>query len=154
MPSPPSIPEVMGIMSLSAAIFMDSTLVPVTNRALNRGDIKNGQLQVGPYEGELDEESFADRLYFGSPETLIEKFKQAAEVGVTHISNWMNFGGIEHEKLMRSIRLMGEEVLPALRDIHPPKGLAKELANEPDMTTEERQRLRYSGPSVTRNIAT
>ena len=28
----------------------------------------------------------------------------------------MMFGGIEHEKLMRSIRLMGEQVIPALRD--------------------------------------
>src|SRR2546426_4858951 len=44
---------------------------------------------------------------------------RAASVGATHISNWMMFGGIEHDKLMRSIRLMGEEVIPALRDVHP-----------------------------------
>ena len=31
------------------------------------------------------------------------------------------FGGLEHEKIMRSIRLMGEEVIPALKTfIHPP----------------------------------
>ena len=40
-----------------------------------------------------------------------------SSVGVTHISNWMMFGRIEHEELMRSIRLMGEEVIPALRDV-------------------------------------
>jgi hypothetical protein len=42
----------------------------------------------------------------------------------------MMFGGIEHDKLMRSIRLMGEEVIPALRDVHPPTDLPDELLHE------------------------
>ena len=62
--------------------------------------------------------------------TVIEKFKRAASVGVTHVSNWMMFGGIEHEKLMRSIRLMGEEVIPALRDVHPPADLPDEILHD------------------------
>ena len=79
---------------------------------------------------ELDDEAFKDRLFFGSPETVIEKFKKFSDVGATHISNWMMFGGIEHEKLMRSIRLMEEEVIPTLRDVHPPADLsvAQDLA--------------------------
>ena len=84
-------------------------------RGLNRHDVANGAVDASPFEGELDDEAFLDRLYFGSPETVIEKFRRAASAGATHISNWMMFGGIEHEKLMRSIRLMGEEVIPALR---------------------------------------
>ena len=111
-------------------------------RGLNRHDVKNGSVDSSPYEGELDDEAFMKRLFFGSPETLIEKFKSLAEVGGTHISNWMMFGGVEHEKLMRSIRLMGEEIIPALRDVKPPAGLAKGLLKEPLVTNEELQAAR------------
>ena len=113
-------------------------------RGLNRHDVTNGAVEATPFEGELDDEAFLDRLYFGSPETVIEKFRRAADAGATHISNWMMFGGIEHEKLMRSIRLMGEEVIPALRDIQPPESLYSELLAQPSVTTEDLQRARFA----------
>ena len=56
----------------------------------------------------------------------------------------MMFGGIEHEKLMRSIRLMGEQVIPALRDLEPPESLYDELLLQPSVTTEELQRARLA----------
>ena len=115
-------------------------------RALGRLAVTNGRVDVTPYEGEPDDERFLDRLYFGSPETVIEKFRRAAELGVTHVSCWSMFGGIEHEKIMRSIRLMGEQVIPALKDVHPPAGLADELAKSPPVTTEALQAAR-SGPA-------
>ena len=90
----------------------------------------------------MDDEAFLDRLFFGSPETVIEKFRKFSDVGATHISNWMMFGGIEHEKLMRSIRLMGEEVLPALRDVHPPADLPAKLLEEQPLSNEELQNSR------------
>ena len=68
-----------------------------------------------------------------------EKFKKLNSVGATHISNWMMFGGMEHEKLMRSIRLMGEEVIPALKDLDPPASLYEELAEDAPITAEELQ---------------
>ena len=86
-------------------------------RALNRLDVVDGRVQVSPYEGELDDDGFMERLYFGGPDTVIDKFTRAAELGVTNVSNWMMFGGLEHEKIMKSIRLMGEEVIPALKDV-------------------------------------
>lgn len=113
-------------------------------RGLNRHDVTNGAVDATPFEGELDDDAFLDRLYFGSPETVIEKFRRAADAGATHISNWMMFGGIEHEKLMRSIRLMGEEVLPVLRDLEPPESLYNELLTQPPVTTEELQRARFA----------
>lgn len=122
------------------------------NRGLNRQDVTNGRVEASPYEGELNDEAFLDRLFFGSPETVVEKLKRAASVGATHISNWMMFGGIEHEKLMRSIRLMGEEVIPALRDVHPPAGLAQELLNEPVATNEDLQAARLG--RAPRDVAT
>jgi alkanesulfonate monooxygenase SsuD/methylene tetrahydromethanopterin reductase-like flavin-dependent oxidoreductase (luciferase family) len=112
-------------------------------RGLNRQEVLSGRVEASPYPNELDDKSLLDRLFFGSPETVIAKFKHAARVGVTHSSNWMMFGGIEHEKLMRSIRLMGEEVIPVLRDTRPPADLAAQLLNEPVITAEELQASRF-----------
>ena len=102
----------------------------------------NGSVDASPYDGELDDGAFLERLFFGSPETVIEKFRRFADVGATHISNWMMFGGIEHEKLMRSIRLMGEQVIPALRDTHPPAELPDRMLAERPVTNEELQSAR------------
>ena len=110
-------------------------------------------MQAEPYEGELDDEGFLDRLYFGSPETVIRKFRGAAAMGATHISNWMMFGGLEHEKIMRSIRLMGEEVILALKDVLPPPDLYHRLAQVSPMTTEELQRARF-GPAPSDVVTT
>ena len=115
-------------------------------RALGRLEVTNGRVDVKPYEGEADDDRFMERLYFGSPETVIAKFKRAAELGVTHVSCWSMFGGLEHEKIMRSIRLMGEQVIPALKDVHPPVGLEDELAKTPKVTQEHLQAAR-SGPA-------
>ena len=113
-------------------------------RGLNRQEVTNGRVNARPYEGEPDDAAYLNRLFFGSPATVIEKFKRVASVGVTHISNWMMFGGIEHEKLMRSIRLMGEEVIPALRNIHPPADLPDILLREAGMTNEALEAQRIS----------
>ena len=113
-------------------------------RGLNRQDITNGRVDASPYPGELDDAAYLDRLFVGSPATVIKKFTRAASLGATHISNWMMFGGIEHEKLMRSIRLMGEEVIPALRHVHPPADLPEQLRREPLISNEELQASRFS----------
>ena len=112
------------------------------NRGLARQDVVNGRVDARPYDGELDDDAFFDRLFFGNPKTLIEKFKRFAQAGATHVSLWMMFGGIEHEKLMRSIRLMSEEVIPALRDLHPPPHLAQELLSQPVATNQELEAAR------------
>ena len=111
-------------------------------RALNQLAVVDGRVQVGPYEGEPDDATFQERLFFGGPDTVIEKFRGAAALGATHISNWMMFGGIEHKRVMRSIKLMGEEVIPALRDVSPPAGLYDELAEAPQVTAEGLQAIR------------
>ena len=113
-------------------------------RGLNRQDITNGRVDASPYPGELDDAAYLDRLFVGSPATVIKKFTRAASLGATHISNWMMFGGIEHEKLIRSIRLMGEEVIPALRDVQPPADLPEQLRREPLISNEELQASRFS----------
>jgi hypothetical protein len=79
------------------------------------------------YEGEPDDDAFSNTVYYGSPDTVIARFGALAAAGATFVSNWMMHGGMEHEAIMASIRLMGEEVIPALRDVHLPPDLAHEL---------------------------
>jgi hypothetical protein len=97
------------------------------NRALQRQDVVDGGVQATPYEGEPDDETFWNTVYYGTPDALIARFRTMAAAGVTFVSNWMMHGGMEHAKIMRSIRLLGEEVIPALRDVHPPDRLTEEL---------------------------
>ena len=96
-------------------------------RALNRLAVEDGRVQVTPYEGELDDDGLWNALYYGDPERVTAKYRAIAEAGATFASAWMMVGGIEHALLMRSIRLMGQEVLPALRDVSPSPTLGEEL---------------------------
>jgi hypothetical protein len=54
------------------------------------------------------------------------------------------FGGIEPEKLLRSLRLMGAEVIPALREVHPPPALPAQLLHELLISNEDLQARRFS----------
>ena len=116
-------------------------------RALNTLNVTNGQVQAGPFDGEQNDDGLMERLFFGNPDTVRAKFEKAASLGVTHVSNWMMLGGIPHEKVMRSIKLMGEEVIPALKEVNPPAELYDELAAAPPVTTEEIQAMRNRGPA-------
>ena len=57
-----------------------------------------------------------DLIFIGSPETVAAKIEAAAQEGVFNMLFCeMNFGQLEESALMRSIRLMGESVIPRLR---------------------------------------
>ena len=113
------------------------------NRALQRQDVAHGRVTATAYEGEPDDEGFWSTVYYGSPATVTAKLRTMAAAGATFVSNWMMHGGMEHNQLMHSIRLMGEEVIPALRDVRPPETLAEELA----ATVIEAAALRSTGPA-------
>ena len=78
------------------------------------------------YDGEADDEAFWNGLFYGDPDRVRGKYLDLAAAGATFASCWMMLGGIEHEKLMRSIRLIGDEVLPAVHDAPRPLDLAGE----------------------------
>ena len=71
-----------------------------------------------PYEQQI-----ADRtIICGMPETVIPKIREVLEyVRPGSIFFWDGDGAMTHDDAMRSLRLMGEEVIPAVREI------AKEL---------------------------
>ncbi len=58
--------------------------------------------------------------FVGSPKTVIAQIKQAASEGVFNtVMGEFNIGAIEEADLMRSIKLFGSEVIPALRQFEP-----------------------------------
>ena len=61
-----------------------------------------------------------DLMFIGSAETVTAKLKDAATRGVFNtFMGEFNFHNLAEEDLMRSIRLFGEKVIPALRDYEP-----------------------------------
>ncbi len=73
-----------------------------------------GGLDTAAYDQILD----SKRWIIGSPETVIQQLREVLSVmrpGI--LSIWTNDGNISHEDTMRCLELMGQEVLPALREI-------------------------------------
>jgi alkanesulfonate monooxygenase SsuD/methylene tetrahydromethanopterin reductase-like flavin-dependent oxidoreductase (luciferase family) len=61
-----------------------------------------------------------DLVFIGSPETVAAKLSAAARSGVFNtVMGEFNFADLPEGDLMRSIRLFGEQVIPALRDDEP-----------------------------------
>jgi natural product biosynthesis luciferase-like monooxygenase protein len=56
----------------------------------------------------------------GSPEQVTDRLGKIAELcGITDMLTWTRIGGLEHEKVLRSMELMAEHVMPALRGAVP-----------------------------------
>ena len=73
-----------------------------------------GGLDTAAYDQILD----SKRWIIGSPDTVIKNLREVLSVmrpGI--LSIWTNDGSISHEDTMRCLELMGQEVLPALREI-------------------------------------
>jgi alkanesulfonate monooxygenase SsuD/methylene tetrahydromethanopterin reductase-like flavin-dependent oxidoreductase (luciferase family) len=57
-----------------------------------------------------------DRVIVGDPEHCVAEFKRYhREVGINHFVCVLNWPGMQHWQILRSIQLLGERVLPALR---------------------------------------
>jgi alkanesulfonate monooxygenase SsuD/methylene tetrahydromethanopterin reductase-like flavin-dependent oxidoreductase (luciferase family) len=61
-----------------------------------------------------------DLVFIGSPQTVAAKIRTAAQAGLFNvIMGEFNFADLPEADLMRSIRLFGEQVIPALREFEP-----------------------------------
>ena len=61
-----------------------------------------------------------DLILIGSPDTVTRKLKEYATEGMFNtFLGELNFGDLAEDDVMRSIRLFGTEVMPALRDFEP-----------------------------------
>lgn len=54
-----------------------------------------------------------EQLLIGTPEDVIKRMKKYEEAGCTHMMMLMNFGGLPHKEVMKSITLVADEVMPA-----------------------------------------
>lgn len=53
-----------------------------------------------------------ETVVFGSPERVIDKVQEMQEIGVGELLCWMNFGTLPQERVLRSMRLFAEKVMP------------------------------------------
>ena len=59
-------------------------------------------------------------VFIGSPDTVIRKIRDTAHAGLFNVfMGEFNFSDLPEADLMRSIRLFGEKVMPALRGYEP-----------------------------------
>lgn len=68
------------------------------------------KLSAITWEGLLKE-----TVLFGSPERIVDRVWEMKEAGVGEFLCWMNFGGLPHDKVKRSMRLFAEKVMPHFR---------------------------------------
>jgi alkanesulfonate monooxygenase SsuD/methylene tetrahydromethanopterin reductase-like flavin-dependent oxidoreductase (luciferase family) len=63
--------------------------------------------------GQTVEERARDGLIaVGDPDDIIRLFKTYEEMGADQMMTWVQFGGLPHEKIVKSMKLLGEHVLP------------------------------------------
>ena len=53
-------------------------------------------------------------IVIGDPERCIEKMKHYADLGVDELICYVQFGYLPHEAVMRTIEVLGKEVIPEL----------------------------------------
>ena len=71
-----------------------------------------------------------DLIFVGSPDTVARKIGKAAREGMFNVfAGEFNIGALEEDDLMRSIRLFGQEVIPALSDLDPPRDYLGQLGS-------------------------
>ncbi len=92
--------------------------VQVSNRVFTRlfrdmAEIRGGFAEPEPVEGEPTPDDLFNVLIAGSPKTCIDKLKILERAGVDHFI--MFVFGRDHESAMRSVRMFGEQVIPAFR---------------------------------------
>src|SRR5262249_4599153 len=83
-----------------------------------------------------DELVAAKAIIVGSPKTVIARVKEIMEfLRVSSIFFWGGEGAMTHEESMRNIRLMGEEVIPALKEHARALGIVDPFEVDPGWST-------------------
>ncbi|TMW72309.1 LLM class flavin-dependent oxidoreductase [Alteribacter natronophilus] len=57
-----------------------------------------------------------EQLLIGSPEDVISRLREYQKAGCDHVMMLMNFGGLPHEKVIKSMKIVAEQVMPAFSD--------------------------------------
>ena len=67
-------------------------------------------------EDDFDPKEFSDgdMIIVGDPERCIEKMMHYANLGVDQLICYVQFGHLEHDSIMKTVELLGKEVIPVL----------------------------------------
>ena len=57
-----------------------------------------------------------DVMLFGGPGHIAERIEQLREAGVENLIFFVNFGGIEHQRVLDSLELFASEIMPEFAD--------------------------------------
>ena len=69
-------------------------------------------------QGKVLKETRQELILFGNPDSVSRKIEWIREeLGVNYIMCWMNMGGLEPERVLRSMRLFAREVMPRFRTV-------------------------------------
>ena len=82
------------------------------------GAAEEEEKKASDFLGTFEQQSDKMSIIWGTPETVIPKVKHVLEyLRPGSVFFWDGDGAMNHEDSMRSLRLFGEEVLPAVREI-------------------------------------
>ena len=70
-------------------------------------DILEGNVDIKRYTDE-------DMIIIGTPEECLEKILRYEGAGIDQLLSYQQFGMLPHDKVMRSIELLGTKVIPEL----------------------------------------
>ena len=114
----PAIMNLPGHTSRRSKRLEASTFGPVGRFGTNRRDFED---QIGDYT-----------IITGTPKTILPKIRHVLEfLRPGSVFFWDGDGAMTHEDQMRSLRLMGEEVIPAVREMGDELGLASPFEVDP-----------------------
>src|SRR4051812_37590715 len=70
-------------------------------------------------EGKIDTKVFdeADMIVVGDPQRCYDKMVRYAELGVDQLICYVQFGYLEHDSIMKTIELLGKEILPEIEKV-------------------------------------
>ena len=72
------------------------------------------QARAGAMAGDVEQRIRDGIIAVGTPSEILKLFRTYREMGVDQMLTWVQFGGLEHSKIMRSMELIGKHVLPEL----------------------------------------
>ena len=69
-------------------------------------------------------------LIGGTPEKIFESLKPFAQMGLSNLLCWFNFGGMEHKLIINSMKLFQKHVMPELQKVKIEKGLIEKITSK------------------------
>jgi alkanesulfonate monooxygenase SsuD/methylene tetrahydromethanopterin reductase-like flavin-dependent oxidoreductase (luciferase family) len=77
-------------------------------------------------EGNIPVDTFmdADMIVCGDADTCYEKMKHYADLGVDELLCYVQFGYLPHESVMKTLEIIGKEVMPEIEKYEPGEGTA------------------------------